>query len=173
MILKLHGHIGSNASALIDGQLSAADEERAWNHILGCAGCRRLVEREGWIKQRLAGLALGPSPVVASAGLMGALYDVDAWATVDEIERRSVRRRAAGALVGAGSVSLAVVAMMAVSTSPAGRGEVPGRLAQIGGTSNVTPVGARTGTGRGVLRDDPGIGLTADVRNAAYGGTTR
>jgi anti-sigma factor RsiW len=164
MILKLHGHIGSHASALIDGQLSPAEEERAWNHVLGCPGCRRLVEREGWIKQRLAGLA-GPSPVVAPAGLMGALYDVNAWAAVDEIERRSRRRRAATALVGAGSVGVAVIAMMAVTSPPAGRGELPGRP-----LSPASIGGAVPGSG---VRDQVGTGLSTDVENAAFGGKSR
>jgi hypothetical protein len=156
VILWFSGHIGSNASALVDGQLSSADEERAWQHVLGCAGCRRLVEREGWIKQRLAGLA-GPGAVAAPAGLLGSLYDVDAWATVDEIERRSKRRRAAVALVGAGSVGVAVMAMMSVTAPPVGRGEVPG-----------TPQPAVIGNG--LARNDPGTGLTADIENAAFGG---
>jgi anti-sigma factor RsiW len=161
VILKLHGHIGSTASALVDGQLTPADEERAWKHVLGCPGCRRLVEREGWLKQRLAGLA-GPSSFAAPPGLMGSLYDVDAWATVDEIERRSTRRRTATALVGAGSVGLAVMAVMAVTSPPAGRGEVPGRLAPAMIGNSVTPV-----------RDGAGTGATADVENAAFGGRTR
>jgi anti-sigma factor RsiW len=159
VILKLHGHIGSSASALIDGQLSPAEEERAWSHILGCPGCRRLVEREGWVKQRLAGLA-GPSPLAAPAGLLGSLYDVDAWAAVDEIERRSTRRRAAVALVGAGSVGVAVLALMTVTSPPAGRGEVPAK-----------PSPAMIGNG--VPRNAPGTGLSADIENAAFGGRSR
>ncbi|MFL6022329.1 MAG: anti-sigma factor family protein [Marmoricola sp.] len=157
MILWFSGHIGSNASALVDGQLAPADEERAWQHVLGCAGCRRLVEREGWIKQRLAGLG-GPSPLAAPAGLLGSLYDVDAWAAVDEIERRSKRRRATVALVGAGSVGVAVMALMSVTTPPVGRNEVPGSPAFIG---------------NGVSRNDPGTGLSADIENAAFGGRSR
>lgn len=156
MILWFSGHIGSNASALVDGQLSPAEEERAWQHVLGCAGCRRLVEREGWIKQRLAGLA-EPTAVAAPPSLLGSLYDVDAWATVDEIERRSKRRRAAFALVGAGSVGVAVVALMSVTTPPVGRGEVPG-----------SPGPAMIGNGG--ARNDPGTGLSADIENAAFGG---
>lgn len=155
MILKLHGHIGSNASALVDGQLSKADEERAWSHVLGCQGCRRLVEREGWIKQRLAGLA-GPSPLSAPPNLLGNLYDVDAWAQVDEIERRSTRRRATVALVGASSVGVAVLALMAVTAPPVGRGEVPGQ-----GPAQIR---------NGIPRNDPGTGLTADIENAAFRG---
>jgi len=155
-MLWFSGHIGSNASALVDGQLSPADEERAWQHVLGCAGCRRLVEREGWVKQRLAGLA-GPTTLAAPPSLLGSLYDVDAWATVDEIERRSKRRRATVALVGAGSVGVAVFAMMSVTAPPVGRGEVPG-----------TPGPAMIGNG--VSRNDPGTGLSADIENAALGG---
>lgn len=154
MILKLHGHIGSTASALVDGQLSAAEEERAWRHVLGCAGCRRLVEREGWIKQRLAGLA-GPSPLSAPPSLLGNLYDVDAWAEVDEIERRSTRRRATVALVGAGSVGVAVLALLTVTTPPAGNGVPPSR-----GPAMI---------GNGVPRNDPGTGLSADIENVAFG----
>jgi anti-sigma factor RsiW len=162
VIFRLHGHIGSAASALVDGQLSPEEEDRAWKHVLGCPGCRRLVEREGWIKQRLAGLAapaaFAPPP---PASLLGSLYDVDAWATVDEIERRSTRRRAAGVLVGAGSVGLAVMAMMAVTAPPAGRGEIPGQAPAMFG-NKTAPV-----------RDSAGTGATADVENAAFGGRTR
>lgn len=167
MILKLHGHIGSSASALIDGQLSDAEEERAWKHILGCPGCRRLVEREGWIKQRLAGLN-GPSPLAPSPGLVGSLYDVDAWAAVDEIERRSRRRRAATALVGAGSVGFAVVAMMAITSPPAGRGEVPGPVSPASIPTSVTSASTGPGSGNGV-RNQVGNGATADFPIAAFG----
>lgn len=164
MIIKLHGHIGSSASALVDGQLSAAEEERAWTHVLGCPGCRRLVEREGWIKQRLAGLN-GPSPLAAPAGLVGALYDVDAWAAVDAIERRSRRRRASTVLVGAGSVGVAVMAMMAVTSPPVGRGEIPGRT--------ISPASIGGATSAGSAANPAGTGLTADVRNAAFAGKSR
>lgn len=168
MILKLHGHIGSNASALVDGQLSPAEEERAWRHVLGCPGCRRLVEREGWIKQRLAGLN-GPSPLAAPAGLIGSLYDVDAWSAVDAIERRSIRRRATTALVGAGSVGVAVIAVLAVTSPPAGRGEIPGRPLSPASIGGALPTGVPTGS----VRDQVGNGATADVENAAFGGATR
>ena len=161
MILKLHGHIGSTASALVDGQLSPEEEERAWKHVLGCPGCRRLVEKEGWVKQRLAGLA-APAAFAPPPRLLGSLYDVDAWAAVDQIEQVRSRRRTATALVGAGSVGLAVMAVMAVTSPPAGLGEVPGRRAPAMIGNNPTPV-----------RDGVGTGATADVENAAFGGRTR
>jgi hypothetical protein len=51
-------HLGSRVSALLDGRLPAAEEERAWAHVHECNPCRDLVEREGWVKTRLAGLSL-------------------------------------------------------------------------------------------------------------------
>ena len=55
-------HLGSRrVSALLDGRLGAAEEERCWNHVHECHACRDLVEREGWVKTRLAQLSLGPS----------------------------------------------------------------------------------------------------------------
>jgi anti-sigma factor RsiW len=170
VILKLHGHIGSTASALVDGQLSPAEEERAWNHVLGCPGCRRLVEREGWLKRRLAGLGTPAAAVAAPPALMGTLYDVDAWAVVDEIERRSTRRRAATALVGAGSVGLALMALVAVTSPPAGRGEIPGNRAPAMIGNNVTPAQDSTGTSAGT---GAGTGATRDAENATFGGRSR
>jgi anti-sigma factor RsiW len=161
VILKLHGHIGSTASALVDGQLSPAEEERAWKHVLGCPGCRRLVEKEGWVKQRLAGLA-APGTFATPPTLMGSLYDVDAWATVDEIERRSTRRRTTTALVGASSVGVAVLTVMALTTPPAGLGEVPRNRAPAM-IDNTNPL----------VRDGAGTGATADVENVVSGGRTR
>lgn len=51
-------HLGSRVSALLDGRLPADEEERAWSHVHECHPCRDLVEREGWVKTRLAGLSL-------------------------------------------------------------------------------------------------------------------
>jgi hypothetical protein len=119
MILKLHGHIGSTASALVDGQLDPQDEERAWAHVLGCAGCRRLVEREGWVKQRLAGLSGPAAGTTVPSRLAAALADLEstavAWAQVEEIGRRSNRRRATAVLVGAGSVGVAAAALLGMT----------------------------------------------------------
>ena len=54
MIGPVIGHLGPRVSALLDGQLSPADEERAWEHVHSCHLCRDAVEREGWVKTRLA-----------------------------------------------------------------------------------------------------------------------
>lgn len=126
MILNLGGHIGANASALVDGQLSKDEEERAWQHVVTCPGCRRLVEREGWIKRRLSLLSSDPLPQSAApAELVDNLCALDAWAMVGEIERRSVRRRAVLAVAGAGSVGAAVFSIVALTAPPVGHGEAP------------------------------------------------
>jgi anti-sigma factor RsiW len=52
-------HLGSRVSALLDGRLGAAEEERCWQHVQECHSCRDLVEREGWVKTRLAQLSFG------------------------------------------------------------------------------------------------------------------
>ena len=74
MSLGIGGHLGTRVSALLDGQLSAEDEERAWDHVHACHLCRDLVEREGWVKTRLAGLTLGATAEVPSH-LRGSLLD--------------------------------------------------------------------------------------------------
>jgi anti-sigma factor RsiW len=51
------GHLGQRVSALLDGQLSAEEAEKAWAHVHACHACRDLVEREGWVKTQLAGLS--------------------------------------------------------------------------------------------------------------------
>jgi len=53
------GHLGSRVSALLDGQMDPEESERAWAHVHACHACRDLVEREGWVKTRLAGMSWG------------------------------------------------------------------------------------------------------------------
>lgn len=143
-MLSLTGHIGTKAAALVDGQLSPAEEERAWSHVLGCPGCRRLVEHEGWTKQQLGSWSW-PSALEPPSQLVGSLYAVDAWAQVGEIERRSRRRRTAAVVVGGGALSACVLGLIAVTGGPAGRGEVPGAPALIRGEPTRAPVGSPTG----------------------------
>ena len=50
------GHLGDRAAALVDGQLPRDQEERAWQHVLCCPGCRRLVEDQVAAKSLLGGL---------------------------------------------------------------------------------------------------------------------
>ena len=147
--MSLSGHIGSRASALVDGQLSPAEEERSWSHVLTCPGCRRLVEREGWTKRQLGALS-GPGDPDASVEppmqLLGSLYAVDAWTTVDRIEKRSTRRRTAVAVLGGGAVGAAVIGLITVAGPGIGR-DAPSRPspATIRQDPVRTPVGSPTG----------------------------
>lgn len=146
-IRLLPGHLGASVSALVDGQLDEESTERAWQHVLTCPPCRRLVEHEGALKRRLAQLADGARPDEPSDRFLGALRDLDpaalAWAETQEIENSGRTRRRAGiALVGAGSVSAAVLGLTALSGAPFGLGGAPGTpatsIGRSGGTATPT-----------------------------------
>lgn len=153
MILGLNGHLGERVSALVDGQLSATEEERAWQHAMTCPGCRRLIEREGWLKTRLSTMADPRVGVEPRPGLVGSLYDVDAWSAVDAIERRGRTRRTALVAAGAGSVGAAVIGLVAFTGAPAGVGErPPTRPAPASISSDIAGQGASLGPATGLLR---------------------
>jgi len=123
----LSGHLGSTVSALVDGQLDDEAAERAWQHVHHCAPCRRLVEHEGWVKRQLAQIAEVPRTEEPSDRLLGSLLHLDptavAWAETQQIEDRGRTRRRAGiALVGAGSVSAAVLGLATLGGAPLGFG---------------------------------------------------
>lgn len=71
----LGGHLGTAVSALVDGQLDPHSADRAWAHVHGCSHCSRQVEREGWVKRRLASMSDG-GPVGPPADLVGSLRDL-------------------------------------------------------------------------------------------------
>ncbi|WP_180923608.1 anti-sigma factor family protein [Nocardioides marinisabuli] len=54
------GHLGTRASALLDGRLGPDEADRLWEHVHGCHQCRDLVERLGAVKTRLGGLGAAP-----------------------------------------------------------------------------------------------------------------
>jgi hypothetical protein len=137
----LGGHLGSSVSALVDGQLGEDESERAWQHVLRCPACRRLVEHEGWVKRQLAQIGGASGTATPSDGLMGSLLRLDpasvAWADARQIERTGRGRRRAGiALVGAGSVSAAVFGLSTLSGAPMGIGGSSGAPASsLGGAT--------------------------------------
>jgi hypothetical protein len=144
VIRRLGGHLGTTVSALVDGQLDEEATERAWEHVLGCPQCRSQVEREAWVKRRLSTMC-GNEP---SARLLGSLQGLptdegptvsglDAWAEVERLEASTRgRRRAAVALVGAGSVSAAVLGFAALGSFGLGGGVPAGSpAAQISGST--------------------------------------
>lgn len=138
---RLNGHLGSSVSALVDGQLDPHEAERAWAHVMTCPPCRRLVEREGWVKRQLAEIA-GTEPVLPPPGLLGSLHGLRpephdhaaheahaaraAWAAVHALEDRSRSRRRVGiAAAGVGSVSAAVLGLSSLSGATLDIGGVP------------------------------------------------
>lgn len=109
------GHVGSRVSALVDGQLPPAETERLWAHVHRCAGCWAAVEREGWVKRQLLGLALtSPAP---SYGLRGALAHPSAVHPGPPLglDHASRRRVAVGVAAGAGSIGAAMIGVIALS----------------------------------------------------------
>lgn len=133
------GHLGPRVSALLDGQLSGEEEERAWAHVHSCHSCRDLVEREGWIKTRLSGLSgdpagsapsalkgsilgvppyAGPGPA-ASLGAFGA--DHAAGVAPRGWSHPPARSRRAPAVValGGGALGAAVLGVLALGVAPA------------------------------------------------------
>ena len=185
MIRKFGGHLGTSVSALVDGQLDPQETERAWDHVLTCATCRGQVEREAWIKRRLATMC-GNEP---SARLLGSLQGLSAegaesaptwaglaaWAEVDRLEESARGRRRAGfALAGAGSVSAAVLGFAALSSFGLGGAPPSGSpAASISGstptsspTSAVLPVVGRVHgrlPGWRVPQNDPGVAQAVPV----------
>ena len=88
------GHLGARVSALLDGQLSQAEADEAWAHVYACHACRDLVEREGWVKTRLAGLSGGVG--AASPDLKGSLLSLtpgERFLVEPATRRRSPPRR--------------------------------------------------------------------------------
>jgi anti-sigma factor RsiW len=117
--VSLGGHLGPRASALLDGQLPPAEAERAWAHVHECHACRDLVEREGWIKRRLAGLSYDGSaaaPERLKGSLLGAgdMTPGECFLGVDHH-----RRNVALAAVGGGAIGAAVMSVLALAAGPA------------------------------------------------------
>ena len=111
------GHLGPRVSALLDGQLSPEETERAWAHVHGCHTCRDQVEREGWVKTRLAGLAF--ESACAPDGLKGSLLGGLAPAGCESLDREHHRRRQLGlAAIGGGAVGAAVMGVLALGMAP-------------------------------------------------------
>jgi hypothetical protein len=119
------GHLGSRVSALLDGQMSPADEERAWEHVHTCYQCRDAVEREGWVKTRLATMQLAGA--CAPSHLKGTLlvHGLD-WPDLPDMSQhpafadaRGRRRHLGLSGIGGGAVGAAVMGVLALGASPA------------------------------------------------------
>lgn len=136
------GHLGARVSALLDGQLSAEESERAWLHVHGCHACRDLVEREGWVKTRLAGFAGTPAtqPAVSDrlkGSLLGAV-PAPSGAALAAAEREHRRRQLGLAAIGGGALGAAVMGVIALGVAP-GDGPAIDRRAPAGITQTQSP----------------------------------
>lgn len=107
------GHLGSRISALLDGQLPAEEAERAWAHVHSCHVCRDAVEREGWVKTRLAGLS--GDPVGVPDHLKGSLLGGTSLPTAGRPGHHQGRpRRIAVAALGGSAAGAAVLGVVAL-----------------------------------------------------------
>ncbi len=100
-------HLHQKISALVDGELKGSARTRALAHLRSCPACREEVEQTLALKHRLLGLA-GAEP---SADLFSSLSKVRSG---DVPVRRPAARLGdvtRKALVGAGSVSLALITL--------------------------------------------------------------
>ena len=144
----LGGHLGTKVSDLLDGQLSRDDEDRAWEHVHACHYCRDLVEREGWVKTRLAGLSFGGTP--ASDRLKDALVGAQAGMTPgDALLALSARpRRGSLVAIGGGAAGAAVLGVLALGAAPANAPAIDrrGPVTNVPGPTFVTPTPAPTVT---------------------------
>lgn len=122
------GHVGSRVGALVDGQLPLQEAERLWGHVHGCARCRARVEREGWVKMQLAGLA-STWPVSAPLGLRAGIAEgaslaggvpVAQGAAVGGRPSPDHRGLVTVAVVGATSLGAAMVGVIAMSVTSQG-----------------------------------------------------
>ncbi len=135
------GHLGNRVSALLDGQLSPDEAERAWSHVHLCHFCRDAVEREGWVKTRLAGLATGPHG--ASDHLKGSLLG-GAPLPAGPVDHDRPRR-AAMVLLGGSAAGVAVLGVVALglggASAPAPTREAP--VTNLGGSDGSRQLPAR------------------------------
>ena len=157
------GHLGVRASALLDGQLSPEETERAWAHVHQCHACRDLVEREGWVKTRLAGLSYDEP--CAPASLKGALLGAspsflpgvppgDVYLALGAQPVPRPRRTAGLAVIGGGAVGAAVVGVLALGAAPADAPTMERRTpaTSVGGASVPSPTATVRRLHHGVQR---------------------
>lgn len=163
------GHLGSRASALLDGQLPPDEADRLWAHVHGCHLCRDLVEREGWVKTRLSGLAsreaarapehlkgalLGACSMPPERGSAGSVAPYGPSPGVPALVRPPVatpaghRPRRTSVIAGiGGAAGMAVLGVLALGTAPADAPTVD-RRAPVADLDRVVP---QPGQGGGLL----------------------
>lgn len=143
-------HLGSRVSALLDGQLPVEEAERAWAHVHACHACRDLVEREGWIKTRLAGLSQGvtSAPEHLKGSLLGPhAHTVPLDTLGHQLGHRS--RSWTGLAIGGGAAGVAVLGVIVLgAVAPDGQVDRRPPVTNIGQSETprppaTTPLGPR------------------------------
>ena len=118
------GHLGSRVSALLDGQLTPEETDRAWEHVHACHSCRDQVEREGWVKTRLTGLSFDVAAPCTPDSLKGSLLGAAAFAGTPGdayLAGGPDRRRTTVGLaaLGGSAVGAAVMGVLVLGVGPA------------------------------------------------------
>lgn len=144
------GHLGSKISALLDGQLPHDEAERAWAHVHSCHVCRDQVEREGWLKRRLACLAYDPGASAAPDSLKGSLLAAagapgDVYLALHD--HRSRRTTVGLAALGGGAVGAAMMGVLALGAAPASA-PTPDRPLPTASVTTPTPTPTQVPSGR-------------------------
>lgn len=113
-------HLGRRVSALLDGQLSPGEAERAWQHVHLCHPCRDLVEREGRIKTELAGLGRerDSAPSYLKGSLLGDISAMaPAYPDMEQVSAARSHHRVTVGLLGTGALGFAMLGAVAFSGS--------------------------------------------------------
>ena len=113
-------HLGPRVSALLDGRLDPAEEERCWNHVHACHACRDLVEQEGWVKTQLARLSFEGSqaPHDFKSALLGRCAAAGGSPLAPAPFPTAVHRSRRGLVaIGGGAASACVVGVLALGVA--------------------------------------------------------
>jgi hypothetical protein len=166
------GHLGPRVSALLDGQLSAAEAEKAWAHVHACHFCRDLVEREGWVKTQLAGLSYGggtTTPDSLKGALTHGLFS-STPALVRSAGPSGARSRTSVVFLGGTALGAAVAGVLALgvaqSGAPADRRPPITSLTRPSASTSASPVSASPSATEPA---DSSTGLRLPTRRGAGG----
>ncbi len=140
------GHLGSRVSALLDGQLSQVETDRAWAHVHLCHVCRDAVEREGWIKTRLSTLGGTSAPSHLKGSLRGPLPAMAPEVPVVPARRPS-RVVLGGSAAGVAVLGVVALGLVAGSDAPAPDRRTP--VTNLSGSDAPQPSPSHTPTGQG------------------------
>ena len=121
------GHLGSRVSALLDGQLSPVESDRAWAHVHLCHVCRDAVEREGWVKTRLSTLGGASAP----SHLKGSLLSGAPMPTFANERSEAPRRRPGRVVIGGSAAGVAVLGVVAFGLVSGPDAQAPDRRAPV------------------------------------------